>query len=88
MPRTNKNCESVILETKFHNSQINNDAAKLEHAGKSGHDTSNDYAMASHVNGKHRIFFASQNRYERWLKQQTSLMEWNTTIINNQKQVI
>jgi hypothetical protein len=88
MPRTNKNCESVILQTKWHNSQVNNDAKKLEELGIETPDLDSCYAKAFNARERRTIFFISQQRYERWLKQQTDMSAWETTILNCQKMVI
>jgi hypothetical protein len=87
MPRRT-NCEATILETKWHNSKDHNDAEKLRILGIETPDLDTSYAKAYNMRERRTIFFASQNRYERWLKQQTDMSPWETTILNQQKQVI
>jgi hypothetical protein len=87
MPRKT-NCEATILQTKWHNAQDHNNAAKLKERGIETPDLDTSYAKAYNLRERRTIFFASQNRYERWMKQQISLTEWETTILNQQKQVI
>ncbi len=67
MPRFRKTPEVEILKTKWHNSEVHNDAAVLHARGIVAPDLADDYARVK-IDARTTISFKTKDRMDKYLR--------------------